>query len=56
VADDPSEGDNNPAVDTNDVILVRARAFGRARIHRDVELALSHASGRLTLLSWREIR
>ena len=56
VADDPSEADSDPAVDTNNVILVRARAIGRARAHRDVEVALSGANGRLILLSWREVR
>jgi hypothetical protein len=56
VADDPSEADGNPEFDTNNVILVRSRAIGRGRAHRDVELALSNANGRLTLVSWREVR
>lgn len=55
VADDASESDNDPGADSNSLILLRARAIGRARAHRDVELALSRATGRLTLLSWREV-
>lgn len=56
VADDPSEADADPEFDSNNVILVRARAIGRARAHRDVEIALSRAGGRLSVLSWREVR
>ena len=56
VADDPSEADSDPAVDTNNVILVRARAFGRAGLRRDVEISLSRVSGRPSLLSWREVQ
>ena len=56
LADDPSEADGNPVVDTNNVILIRARAFGRAGFRRDVEVSLSRANGRPSLLSWRAVQ
>ena len=41
VADDPADGDGNPAIDTNGRIVIRAEAFGPGRARRAVEVALA---------------
>lgn len=40
VADDPAELDDNPASDSNGVVLVRGRALGRGGLVREVQTAL----------------
>jgi len=45
VADDPSEADNDPARDSNGVVLMRAEAFGPGGSHRGIEATLARAQG-----------
>jgi hypothetical protein len=63
VADDASEIDDNPLVDATPgdpgggMIALRAEAFGPRSTHKAVELTAGRtASGRVGVLSWRELR
>jgi hypothetical protein len=63
VADDPSETDDNPLVDATSgdpgagILALRAEAFGPRNTHKTVELTAGRtASGRVGVLSWRELR
>ena len=62
LADDPSETDGDPRRDTNGMVLVRARAFGRGEASRSLELAVARdatgGAGRagVRILSWRVVR
>ena len=53
VADDPGEGDGNPAADRNETIQVRADAFGPRRTHIGVLATVRRKSGTLQLIGWR---
>jgi hypothetical protein len=54
VADDGRDGDGEPAVDANGVVLLHAEAFGTSSARRAVEAVLTRApSGGLRLLAWR---
>jgi hypothetical protein len=55
VADDESDGDGDPTVDTNGQILVWGGAYGAGRARRSVEARIGRsASGELRVLAWRE--
>ena len=55
IADDESDGDGNPAVDSNGQILVSAVAFGAGGARRSVESRIARtADGHLRLLAWRD--
>ncbi len=57
IADDESDGDGNPAIDTNGRILVGAVAFGAGGARGEVEARIERAvSGELRLLAWRQAR
>jgi hypothetical protein len=63
VGDDPSENDDNPLVDATPggpgagMLALRAEAFGPRSTHKAVELtAVRTASGRVGVVSWRELR
>jgi hypothetical protein len=63
VGDDPSETDDNPLVDATPgdpgagMLDLRVEAFGPRSAHKVVELtAVRTASGRVGVLSWRELR
>jgi hypothetical protein len=60
VADDPSEIDDDPAVDRNDVLMLTAQAFGPGLALRSVASMVSRTAsgglGRPSILSWREVR
>ena len=62
VADDPSETDNDPATDSNGVVIVRAQALGAFGTRRMVELTVARVDPRdagragVRVLAWREIR
>ena len=45
VADDPSETDGNPATDTNDVVILRAQAYGENGSRRAVEALVQRTTG-----------
>jgi Tfp pilus assembly protein PilX len=56
VADDRSETDNNPAIDSNGTMVILARALGPAGAARTVEVTIAKVSFGVRILSWREIR
>jgi len=62
VADDPSESDGDVAHDSNNVVLLRARALGRGAASRSVELTVAKnatggpGSAGVRILSWRVVR
>jgi hypothetical protein len=63
VADDASETDDNPLLDATPgdpgagILALRAEAFGPRSTHKTVELTAGRtASGRVGVLSWRELR
>jgi hypothetical protein len=54
VADDGLDGDGDPAVDANRILLVRSEAFGHAAASRAVEVSVRRsAEGILDVLTWR---
>jgi hypothetical protein len=57
VADDESDGDGDPTVDTNGRILVCAAAFGAGGARRSAEARVGRtAGGDLQMLAWRDER
>ena len=67
VADDPDDLDGDPTIDTNDVVMVHAAAFGLRGGHREAEVTLRReeamAAGLpgvmrsdVRLIAWRELR
>lgn len=60
VADDPADGDGNPAADTNGVVELLAQALGgnggRRVVHATVERPPTATPPGLRLVSWRETR
>ncbi len=55
VADDGLDGDGNPAVDANRIVLVRSEAFGSGGARRAVEVSVRRsAEGTLQVLTWRD--
>jgi hypothetical protein len=58
-ADDSGDGDGNPSVDANGIVIVHAEAYGPGGVLRAVECVVSRAQttgSRPALLSWRELR
>jgi hypothetical protein len=68
VADDGDEEDGDPERDSNNVVMVRAEAFGIAAAHRSIEATLTLQTGppgteeepptrrEVRLVAWREVR
>ena len=56
VADDASEADGNPAIDSNGIGTVRAQALGPQGAQRTVEATVVKNDVGVAVLSWREIR
>jgi hypothetical protein len=57
IADDPSEVDGNPSVDTNGIVTIHADARGPGGARRIVEATLSRVAARVVkIVSWREVR
>jgi hypothetical protein len=56
VADDRSETDNNPSIDSNGTIVILARALGPGGAARTVEVTIAKVPFGVRILSWREIR
>ena len=56
VADDPSETDDDPLMDANGRVVIRARAVGRFGLHRTVDMTIGVQSLGVGILSWREVR
>jgi hypothetical protein len=56
VADDPSEADGDPFLDTNGRLTLRSEAFGPAGAHAAVEVTVVLADADLRILAWRVLR
>jgi hypothetical protein len=67
LADDPDDLDGNPAADANDVIIVRAEAFGVRAGRRAVEATIQRTQAMaagfpgvtrsdVSVIGWREVR
>ena len=57
IADDESDGDGNPTLDTNGQILLWSVAFGTGGTHGAVEARIERAvGGGFRLLAWRQAR
>lgn len=56
VADDAAESDGDPLSDRNDIVSIRAQAFGPHGLQRTIEVALTKDPVGVKALSWREIR
>jgi hypothetical protein len=56
VADDPSEIDNNPAADTNDVLLVRGLALNALGMRVNVQVTARRVGGVVKILAWRLVQ
>ena len=55
VADDPSETDNNPASDTNDIVFVRGLALNVLGMRVGVHVAAQRLGGPMRILAWRAV-
>jgi Tfp pilus assembly protein PilX len=53
VADDPSEVDNDPSIDTNDTVLVRGLAVNAADLRVSVQGTVRRVGGASKILAWR---
>ena len=54
VADDGLDGDGDPTVDANRILLIRSEAFGSGAAHRGVDVSVRRsAEGILHVLTWR---
>jgi len=56
LADDPSEADDDPILDTNQRLTVRAEAFGPGGTHAAIEATVARAGPGVRILSWRVLR
>jgi hypothetical protein len=56
LADDPSETDGDPLLDTNRRLTLRAEAFGQAGSHAAIEATVAQSGPEVRTLSWRVIR
>ena len=64
IADDPSDGDRDPAADANGRLMIRATAFGSGGARRSVEATVARVgppgfTGRpsaVSMVVWRELR
>ena len=56
VADDPSETDNNPAADTNEVILLHGLAVNGLGMRSAAQVTAQRTAGVIRILAWRRVR
>jgi hypothetical protein len=56
LADDPSEADGDPMLDTNRRLTLRAEAFGQAGSHAAIEATVARSGREVRILSWRVMR
>lgn len=56
VADDLAETDNDPLVDGNGAVTIRAQAMGQHGTQRTIEATIAKENLGVGILSWREIR
>lgn len=56
LADDVSETDDDPILDTNWRITVRSEAFGQAGSHAAIEATVARMGPEVRILSWRLLR
>ncbi len=57
VADDGVDGDGDPSLDANRILLIRSEAFGSGSARRAIEVSVRRSlEGALQVLTWREAR
>jgi hypothetical protein len=57
VADDTADGDADPGVDSNGIVMIRAQALGLGGLQRTLLIVMRRDEGiGVRLLSWREVR
>ena len=59
IADDPADGDGNPAADNNGRVQIHAQALGASGIRRAVEAVVERPAGGagvIRVVRWREVR
>jgi hypothetical protein len=56
VADDPSETDNNPAADTNEVVLLHSLAVNGLGMRSVAQVTAQRTAGVIRILAWRRVR
>jgi Tfp pilus assembly protein PilX len=56
VADDPSETDNNPAADTNNVVLLHGLAVNGLGMRSMAQVTAQRTGGGIRILAWRRVR
>lgn len=56
LADDSSEADDDPVLDTNQRLTVRSEAFGPTGTHAAIEATVARAGPDVRILSWRLLR
>ena len=55
ISDDPADRDGQPAIDSNDMLVVRSEAFGPMGVHRGVETVVGRSAAGLRVVSWRAV-
>ena len=56
VADDPSETDNNPAADTNEIVLLYGLAVNALGMRSVAQVTAQRTGGVIRILAWRRGR
>ncbi len=56
VADDPSETDNNPAADTNEIVLMYGLAVNALGMRNAAQVTVQRTTGVFRTLAWRRVR
>ena len=56
VADDPSEADNNPAADTNEIVLLHGLAVNGLGMRSAAQVTAQRTGGVIRIPAWRRVR
>ncbi len=56
VADDPSETDNNPMADTNEIVLLHGLALNGLGMRSGAQVTVQRTSGVIRIPAWRQVR
>jgi hypothetical protein len=56
VADDTADGDADPGVDSNGIVMIRTQALGLAGLRRSLLIVLRREDPGTEVVSWKEVR
>jgi hypothetical protein len=56
VADDVADGDADPEVDSNGIVMIRTQALGLGGLRRSLLIVLRRRASGTEVISWREVR